>query len=320
MEATTPPISIDNNIGLDLFHEGPIPAQFNLSRSIVANTSSLRPLNTTNPLYTGYFTDGVNIFRAISQDGNNDLYPVLSRFYNGFDEYQLVPELFGIYQDWSSMTLLSPATPTIASYVTLKQQIFRYESDFLDNRLDLDTRRMHKGTKSLRLQAVKPVSPLSLTKTSIDNENLLLRKNTAVSITAWFYIAEGTPTGLLDLECGVISESPGIRLLLSDQLEPKVEMKWGNKTTYRVPPTIGTKIPRNTWVKIRLNLAITDNTNGIVQLYVNDRLVIDARGQTLYNADIIYNRLQMGITANASPSNAVVYMDEINFNSIQISQ
>ena len=257
------------------------------------------------------------MFRLISQNGNNDFYPVRQRFYNGFDEYQVVQELFGIYQDWSSMTLLSPAAPTISSYVTLKQQIFRYETDFLDNRIDLDTRISHDGSKSLRFLAVKPTSTRPLTKTSIDNENLLVRKNTLANITAWYYIAEGNPTGLMDLECEFISESPGIRLLLNDQLEPRVEMKWGNKTTFRVSPNLGTKLPRNQWFKLRLNLAVTDNNNGIVQLYVNNQLVIDGRGQTLFSTDGFYNRLQVGVTANTANSNSVVYMDEINYNSQQ---
>lgn len=316
---TPPPIPapVDANTELGLFHEGPIPAQFDLSRNIAPDTSNLKAINPSNPVYTGYFTDGVNAFRVLSSEGNNVLYPVLSRFYNGFDEYQLVPELFGAYQDWSSMTLLSPAAPTVASYVTLKNQIIRYESDFLDNRLDLDTRTVFKNAKSLRFLAVKPTAPLSLTKASIDNENLLIRKDSLVSITAWFFIASGTPTGLIDFECGLMNESPGIRLLLNEQLEPRVEMKWGNKTTYRVPATVNGQIPRNAWTKIRLNLYITDNSNGAVQLYVNDRLKIDARGQTLSDANIIYNRLQMGITANAANSNAVIYMDEVNYNSTQ---
>ncbi len=320
-EIVSPPnMSVDNsseNANIDLFHEGHIQGEFELQRGLVADTSRLTAINSSNPLYNNYYTDGVHAFRMLPNNGNNDFYPVRSRLYAGFDEEQVTQELFGIYHNWSSMTLLSPATPTISSYVALRQKIFNYEMDFQDNRIDLDNRIVHSGTKSLRVLAVKPTAALPITKTSVDNEILALRKNTLVNITTWFYIAEGSPTGLIDLECEFIKESPGIRLLLSDQLEPRIEMKWGSKASYRPLSNIDAKIPRNQWVKLALYLALTDNANGVMQVRINNNLVIDARGQTLFDANGLYNRMQLGITANTANSNAVVYVDDVNFNSAQ---
>lgn len=312
-------VTVDgSNITNDLFHEGPIPGSQEILRSISIDTSNLTPLWKSNPLYKDYWTDGIYAYRLITHLGNNDLYPVRSRFYEGFENAQIIQGLFGVYEDWSSMTLLSPATPDIASYVKLRQMIFDYQSDFQDNRIDISRDIVHSGSNALRFWAVNSTSSLPVIKTTIDNEMLALRKNTLVSLTGWFYIASGTPTGLMDLECEFLNLSPGVRLLLSDDLEPRVEMKWGNKATYRSLPGVNAKLPRNKWFKLGLYLALTDNTNGIIQLRADNVLLIDARGPTLSDASAMYNRLQMGITANTKTvSGTVVYVDDVNLNSSQ---
>ena len=133
-------------------------------------------------------------------------------------------------------------------------------------------------------------------------------------IIAWFYLAEGTPTSLIDIECANLSGSPGIRILLSNLLEPRVENKWGNKITYRAISGVNAKIPRNQWVKISFYLFLSESNDGVAQVKINNNLIIDGRGPTIYSADGLYNRMQVGVTANSNPSDAVIYVDDLNFN------
>lgn len=262
-----------------------------------------------------YKTDGENVFRNVAETGQN--YAVCRDFQEGFENANRVQDLIGPDRNWSSMTLLSPAAPTIEDYVKLRQQIIDHNAPFKDNSISLSTEQAHSGKQSLKLYAVKPSRKLDITKTTLDNELLFLQRHDNVTLSGWFYIAEGTPIGLLDIECNYINKGPGMRLLLSEELEPRIELKWADKPTYRARPGTQSRLPRNQWFKVSLHLYLSEKSDGLVQLSVNDQLVIDAKGQTLPVADAVYNRLQMGITSNPKNTTTVLYADDLRMQSVK---
>ncbi len=260
-----------------------------------------------------YKTDGHTIFRSDPDTGKN--YAVIQDFQEGFESANKVQDLIGPGRNWSSMTLLSPAAPGVDAYVKLRNQIIYQGAAFKDNAISISQEIVHSGKKSLKLYAVKPSRKLDITKTSLDNELLFLQRGDHVTMTGWFYIAQGTPIGLMDIECNYINQGPGMRLLLSEDLEPRIELKWADKPTYRILRGSNARLPRAQWVKLSMYLYLSEKSDGMVRLSMNDKVVIENQGQTLPITDAIYNRLQLGITANPKNTNTTIYVDDLSMQS-----
>lgn len=260
-----------------------------------------------------YKTDGKNTFRSDPSTGKN--YAVIETFQEGFESASRIQDLIGPQQNWSSMTLLGPAAPGVKEYVKLRQQIIDHGAAFKDNSITISSDIVHSGKKSLRLYAVKPSRKMPITKTTLDNELLFLVRGDRVTMTGWFYIAEGTPIGLMDIESSYINQGPGMRVLLSENLEPRIELKWAEKPTYRTLPGSQVRLPRHQWFKLSMHLYLSEQLDGSVQLSMNDKVIINQQGQTLPVADAVYSRLQLGITANPKNTTTVLYVDDLSLHS-----
>jgi hypothetical protein len=260
-----------------------------------------------------YKTDGKTTFRSDLDTGKN--YAVFETFQEGFENANKIQDLIGPQYNWSSMTLLSPAAPGVQDYVKLRQQIIDKGAAFKDNSITLNTEIVHSGKKSLKFYAVKPSRKMAITKTTLDNELLFFKRGDRVTMTGWFYIAQGTPFGLMDIESNYINQGPGMRVLLSENLEPRIELKWAEKPTYRTARGSDARLPRGQWVKLSLHLYLSEKTDGQVRFSINDKVVIDQQGQTLPVADAVYNRLQLGITANPKNTTTVLYVDDLSLQS-----
>ena len=123
------------------------------------------------------------------------------------------------------------------------------------------------------------------------------------------YIESGTPMGLVDFECSFILNYPGIRVLLDEMGVPRVELKWGNKPTYRT--LTSDSVPSGDWFRLTVNIKLSAGNDGIVRLWIDDALVIDEIGQTLPVSVAVYNNVEIGITANPLGSDAVIYVDDL---------
>jgi hypothetical protein len=152
---------------------------------------------------------------------------------------------------------------------------------------------------------------LDVSKASLECELLYLHKGDHFWFSGWFNITKGSPTGILDLESGYLRDYPGLRILLSETLQPRVELKFANKPTYVANSSV--KLPRNQWVQIRMHAYLTDGPDGRVELWVDGQQVISASGQTLPLPDTIYDRLEVGISANTTGSVAEVFVDDLKF-------
>jgi hypothetical protein len=242
-------------------------------------------------------------------------------------------------KNWNSMSLLSPLAPTIAQYVALKQGIIAGTRDFLDNRIDILEDRTSKApttdpavkmpnaklerlnfnyrgpssffkpSQILKFLCKGVVAPLTVTKTSLDNEVMFFAKGDTVRISIAIFIESGTPAGIHDLECDYATDSPGLRILL-DNLVPRVELKWLDKPTY-YQNGAPVALQRGRWHKIDTEYVLTDLTDGTVKMWLDDVLIIDRVGQTLATPDLVLTRLEIGIPANDQATDCVVYIGHL---------
>ncbi len=266
-----------------------------------------------DPAYIGenYLERGGKMFRRLP--GSDETVPVLEDFSDGFENAASLLDLIGLERGWTSLTLQSQAAPTVADYVDLRQEILKGQADFADNRIEPSPLMSFSGTQSLR--AYTPVSrgSVPLTKASLDTELLYFAKGDHFWFSAMFFIEEGTPTSLVDLEADYIFSGPGMRLMVSPELVPRLELKWADKPTYRLNRDIPATLPVGRWFKVDLHFFLSDTSEGVAEMWLDDQLIISASGQTLPMADTVLTRLELGITANPKDRPALVYVDQVSF-------
>lgn len=235
--------------------------------------------------------------------------PVLRNFRESFENAPDIQSLIGPGRGWSGFTLQSPRAPEVRDYNTLRQRIMRRQSGFLDNIVEPSTERARTGAASLRLVAAPPTRRMTVTKSSLDTGLVYFRKGDHFWYSGWYYLEEGRPLGVMDLESSFIEDGPGMRVLFSEDGRPRMELKWADKPTYRAanPAYLRT----GAWTNIKVHLYLSEREDGVIQLWVGETLAVNARGQTLPVKDAVYDRLQVGITANPPGSRSVVYLDDI---------
>lgn len=246
---------------------------------------------------------------ARSEDGKE--YPVLRSFTDGFENAASLAGLIGPARGWSTVTLQSPRTPTVSDYVSLRNRILSGAAGFLDNRVEPSTARAHAGRASLHLYSVAPTRSMTCSKASLETGLAYFVRNDDFWFSGWYFIVGGRPVGLVDLESTYIDEGPGPRVLLSEAGEPRVELKWADKPTYRAPP--GVVVPRGEWFRLRVHYRLRDDDQGLVQLWLNDEKIIDARGQTLPLPDTVLDRVEVGLTASPPGGPSELFLDDVAF-------
>jgi hypothetical protein len=66
-------------------------------------------------------------------------------------------------------------------------------------------------------------------------------------------------------------------------------------------------------VRLRVHLFLSEKSDGVMEVWQDDTKVIDAHGQTLPTAKTIYDRLEVGLTANGSTEHAhTLYVDDVS--------
>ncbi len=243
--------------------------------------------------------------------GGGKKYAVRTSLSDGFENAETLHDLIGIEKEWTSITLQGPASATVADYVKLKKQILKRQSDFLDNRIEPSTERAHSGKQSLRLYAVPASWKMSLTKASLDTELLHFVKGDHFWFSGWFYLEKGRPTTIMDLECSFIEQGPGMRVLFTDQMRPYLELKWLDKPTFKPSKNMDVTFARNRWVHVKLHLFLSEKEDGIAELWLDGKKVIDGKGQTLPFDGVVYDRLEVGISANPPKTTTVLYVDDV---------
>lgn len=267
-------------------------------------------LYTPGEAQEAFDVDNGTLFR-LGDDGAR--YEVPDRLAMGFENAGTLVDLIGANRGWTSFNLQSPAAPSIPDYVALRDRILTEGADFRDNRVEPSQDEMHSGAASLRTHAVTSTSEVPVSKASISTLLLHAVEGDTVDVSAWFLIESGMPVGLMDVESSFVENSPGMRILADSLGRLRVELKWADKPTYRSDAVM----PSDRWTQLRLRFRLDAGSEGTVELWVDDDLVVDAVGQTLPLTDTILDRFEIGITANNDLGPVVMFIDDIEIVTIR---
>ena len=254
--------------------------------------------------------NGVTYVRDID---NGERYPVLRSLSDGFENANTIRDLVGFQRGWTQFTLLSPEAPTVSDFNNLSHLILKGEGDFLDNRIEPSSEHAHSGTGSLKALAVAPVGGKCCTKASLHTLLLHFVKGDHVWFSAWYFIEEaGDFITLMDLESTYVRGWPGMRIRLHKEYLQFELAKWEPKAVYRQPEGEEIPFPMGEWVLIEAHLLLSEDNDGVIQLWQNNELIIDRLGQTLPFAGTLYDSLEIGISAYShGPGTAILYVDDL---------
>lgn len=241
-----------------------------------------------------------------ADDGKD--YPIYDFFKEGFEAAGSIRELIGPERGWGTFTLQSPKTPTIQSYVDLRRDILLGKRTFIDNRVEPSTRIAHGGNTSLRCLSQPPTRGMHTAKASLENPLMHFVRNDHFWFTGWYYIEKGFPGGLVDLESSYVDKAPGPRVLLDENRVPRVELKWGEKPTYR--PAQPTALPLQKWFRLTVHLRLHESDGG-VQVWVDGTKIIDQGGPTLPLPEFVLDSLEIGLPAAHPGGETELFVDDI---------
>ncbi len=224
-------------------------------------------------------------------------------FSNGFEESSFL-KLFH-NKGWTITTLLSPRADTVKKYMKLNRKLMSGGA-FLDNRLDLQGKKVHSGQQALRLFAVKPSSRMVTSKSLIEKKELCFGKDDHIWFSAWYYLEKGVPSTIVDFENRLFKNGPGMRLFIRNNKFASMELKFAHKPQFN---QYKVEIPRQKWVHIKLHLVLSNHDDGVIELWQDGEKILSTTGQTLPTHDSIYNALQVGITATSMKT--VLLVDDV---------
>jgi len=266
-----------------------------------------------NDYYQKNYTEVDNKIFRISPYTGQQKYEVKRSFEEDFENVDTIHDLVNIEQGWTDFVVQSPLTPTVPDYVELRKLILQGESDFLDNRVEPSSVIVHSGNGALRTYSVPKSEEMVTAKAFLGSEMLHYVKGDDVWFSGWYYIAEGgNPFTLWDLETTWYEQRPGIRLMLPPDGELLMELKWVSKKKYYQAKGQEVLFPTDKWVHIEIHLTLSEEDDGIIEVWQDGDKIIDTQGQTLLLDETIYNYLEIGITAHSFGNEAAtLYVDDI---------
>ena len=90
-----------------------------------------------------------------------------------------------------------------------------------------------------------------------------------------------------------------------------VELKFLGKPKWQQDSGTKVKFPTGKWVKVQWNIVLSE-TSGSFELWQDDKLILEGKGRTLPLADIVYNNLEVGISANPYGHETVLFVDDVS--------
>ena len=203
-----------------------------------------------------------------------------------------------------------------------------------NNEINLESSTVLAGSSSLRIYA--EASNNILSKADIEKGGFSAPEGSTIKITANFYIASTANIEnllLVDLECCSCwdpevpdNQCPGIRLMMKANDFLSIER---GKILGSTIVQSAVAFPRNEWVNVVWELALSSDNNGINKLYINDDEVISESGMNMPNADLFraefakngidfelqeplyYERFQIGATANPTQHDIELFIDDV---------
>jgi len=193
-----------------------------------------------------------------------------------------------------------------------------------------------EGSQSLRVFAHPTVNGVE-SKMDVEKDGFTAYTDQTVKLSANFYIkstANLENLFLMDLECCSCwdqdvpdNKCPGVRLQFDDSGYLEIERgKIGNETIGQSTYVF----PRNEWVEVVWEMKLSSEESGMNRLIINGQEVINAATKNLPNATefkstfanegidfdlvqpILYERFQIGATANSSEGIVEMYVDDVS--------
>jgi len=253
---------------------------------------------------------------------NGELVLVKKSFTDDFENAKLT-DLIGPKRGWTTFTLQSPKAPTVKDYVQLRSRILKGEADFLDNRIEPSGEVVHGGKTALKCVSVPPSRGMVTAKASLSTELVHFVKGDDVWISMWCHVPAGSgmPFSVLDLETSWLFNHPGIRLIIEGEKFAGFELKMVGHAKYRQPKGHEVPFPTGRWVHLKAHLKLTEQDDGVIELWQDGQKIIDTRGQTLVLAHAIYNSLEIGISAYGEQDKpGTLYVDDVEISDQPIKE
>lgn len=261
-----------------------------------------------------YVTENGMTYRVAPD--SDQRYAVMRELDESFED--LSPGLPGVAEivapqrvKWGSFTLQSPQSPTVTDYVELRKELIEGRAELGDCRIEPTNEKAHTGKMSLKCSAPAKSSNMITCKASLSTPLPYFRNGDDFWFEAWYWVEGKLPLTLVDLESEFIEQHAGIRVRIYEDGTLGAELKALDKPQFRQPEGKQTLFPGRRWVRVRVHyqLAVTDGT---IEIWQDDKLVLSCAGQTLPFRSAIYNSLEVGITAHSDPSGACqLYMDDL---------
>lgn len=183
------------------------------------------------------------------------------------------------------------------------------------NAVELTTEVVHSGRQSLKCFATAKRGD-GASKADIGRGGFRFVKGDHVWSQCWLFL-KGTEDASLvflwDLECSSKWQSPGRRLYLQSGGVLTSDIgKWFFAHVFRQPWDRGVPFPRDRWVRLKVHLFLSESSDGVMEVWQDETKVLDGHGQTLPTSKTVYDRLQVGITANGNHTHAhTLYVDDV---------
>ncbi|TWT50850.1 hypothetical protein Pla22_35930 [Rubripirellula amarantea] len=233
-------------------------------------------------------------FTLVRHDGQS------GRMYKSFVDDFSEPQFLSWFGEdrWTTIDTLSPSSPSLEEYVSLRNKIFRGESDFLDNRIEA-------GDGVAKFTAVAPTPQMVTSKSMLENNRLWFVKGDHLWYRGKYLLKKGVPFTIADFQERGRYNSPGPRITIWDKKYLGYELKSGWKPKRRQTEF---EIPIDTWFVLTVHLLL-DESDGLVEIWQDDDLVLSENVATLAASDSLLNALEVGITATDEA--AEVWVDEV---------
>ena len=126
-------------------------------------------------------------------------------------------------------------------------------------------------------------------------------KGDDVWFSGWYWLegkTEGSTVFLWDLESTALRNTPGRRLYLQNGEMVASDLgRWWTMKKFRAMQG-APKFPKDRWVEVKIHLLLSDGEDGRMQVWQDGVKVLDETGKTLPRPRTVYDRMQVGLTAN----------------------
>ena len=236
-------------------------------------------------------------------EGSEKRIAIRREFSESFDGLSLgvdgLREMVGETRGWGALTLQSPRAREVSDYVKLRNRILKDGQTFLDASVAPDDQHVRSGDRALLCVAPAKASGMVTCKASISSPLVYFAHGDDFWYQAYYYAEDSLPFTLMDLECEWIKQHAGIRLCITEKGHLEAELKSLDKPRFRQASDSAVVFPLGQWVKVQTHIHLSNDNEGHVKIWQDNKLIVDASGVTLPLRSAIYSSLEIGISAHS---------------------